>query len=257
MGNAVEQTGPKEQASITFLRNPEGKIWLAERTAKDRVFCGLWAAPGGGVEEDEDPLQAAVREVKEETGLSLNGSRFFGGEVTSGSKTERLHWFLVDLTNKEVPQCVEPTKQGPWKLFDTKTLPELPPDSEWALTMLASKMIISRSKYAKGPFKADFMGGYVFSGPEHFMFAQVRGWGQLQYGKDGAAMQDAHLQFMVDALNEKASGALSKALGGLKKANEEIAELSHPEFGDIGRLQEEIHELKKENAALKEKVNGR
>lgn len=59
-------------------------------------------------------------------------------------------------------------------------------------------------KYVSGPFKADFRGGYVFSGPDNFMFGQVRGWGQLQYGKDAEAIQDANLQFMVDALNEKA-----------------------------------------------------
>ncbi|HTR18676.1 MAG TPA: NUDIX domain-containing protein [Candidatus Paceibacterota bacterium] len=32
---------------------------------------GLWLAPGGHVELDEDPTQAALREVKEEVGLDL------------------------------------------------------------------------------------------------------------------------------------------------------------------------------------------
>lgn len=59
------------------------------------------------------------------------------------------------------------------------------------------------SKYTRGPFRADFRGGYVFSGD--LMFAQVRGWGQLQYEPDSEKTQDAHLQFMVDALNEKAA----------------------------------------------------
>lgn len=56
--------------------------------------------------------------------------------------------------------------------------------------------------YIKGPFRADFNGGYIF-GPDNFMFAQVRGWGQLQYKDNAEAIQDANLQFMVDALNEK------------------------------------------------------
>jgi len=37
-----------------------------------------------------------------------------------------------------------------------------------------------------------------------------------------------------------------KASGTLKKAVDEIADLAHPEFGHVGRLEEEIHELKKE-----------
>ncbi len=60
------------------------------------------------------------------------------------------------------------------------------------------------AKYIKGPFRADTMGGYVF-GPEGFVFAHVRGWGALKYVEDGPAIQDANLQFMVDALNEKAA----------------------------------------------------
>lgn len=66
-------------------------------------------------------------------------------------------------------------------------------------------MPIAKSKFLEGPFRADFLGGYVFCGPDNFMFAQVRGWGTLQYGKDAEAIQDSHLQFMVDALNEKAA----------------------------------------------------
>ncbi len=62
---------------------------------------------------------------------------------------------------------------------------------------------VVNAKFTKGPFRADFMGGYVFAGD--FMFAQVRGWGQLSYLPNGAAIQDANLQFMVDALNEKAA----------------------------------------------------
>jgi len=72
-------------------------------------------------------------------------------------------------------------------------------------------------KYTKGPFVADLSGGYVFSS-NNFMFAQVRGWGQLKYEKDAEATQNFNLQFMVDALNEKASGALAKVTEELQEA---------------------------------------
>lgn len=61
-------------------------------------------------------------------------------------------------------------------------------------------------RYIKGPFKPDFLGGIIWGGPDgQFHFADVRGWGELGYKGDGAKIQDANLQFMVDALNEKAA----------------------------------------------------
>jgi len=58
------------------------------------------------------------------------------------------------------------------------------------------------ARYIKAPFKADHLGGIVWSA-DQFHFADVRGWGQLSYKEDGEKVQDFHLQFMVDALNEK------------------------------------------------------
>jgi hypothetical protein len=60
------------------------------------------------------------------------------------------------------------------------------------------------SKHIKAPFRADFLGGYIFNA-DNLMFAQVRGWGQLSKEPEAEKTQDEHLQFIVDALNEKAA----------------------------------------------------
>jgi len=50
-----------------------GRLLLARH-----VHDGLWATPGGGVEPGESPLEAAIREVGEETGLLVQDCILFG-----------------------------------------------------------------------------------------------------------------------------------------------------------------------------------
>ena len=50
-----------------FLVHPGGPFW----TKKD---AGAWSIPKGELEEGEDPLNAAKREFREETGFSVEGN---------------------------------------------------------------------------------------------------------------------------------------------------------------------------------------
>ncbi len=45
--------------------------WLVSRRGAGRVFAGLWEFPGGKVESGESPADAAVREAREEVGLTV------------------------------------------------------------------------------------------------------------------------------------------------------------------------------------------
>lgn len=68
---------PKKSAGIVLYRfaedtmqfllvHPGGPFWAK----KD---MGAWSVPKGEFDEDEDPLQAAIREMKEETGFVARG----------------------------------------------------------------------------------------------------------------------------------------------------------------------------------------
>lgn len=54
-----------------------GKILIIKRSAHEKVLPGYWDLPGGSVKDGEDPLVAATREVKEETGLKINKLKLF------------------------------------------------------------------------------------------------------------------------------------------------------------------------------------
>ena len=60
---------------------PDGRLVLIRR--KNEPFAGKWAIPSGFIEYDETPEAAALRELKEETGLN--------GEIIS----------LLDIAQKE------------------------------------------------------------------------------------------------------------------------------------------------------------
>ncbi|MGD1933766.1 MAG: RNA pyrophosphohydrolase [Candidatus Phaeomarinobacter sp.] len=56
-----------------MLLNKEGKVWIGRRAMKRSVQQdepGSWQMPQGGIDEGEDPLPAAMRELEEETGIS-------------------------------------------------------------------------------------------------------------------------------------------------------------------------------------------
>jgi ADP-ribose pyrophosphatase YjhB (NUDIX family) len=59
-----------------FLEDERGRLLLARRAREP--FQGFWDIPGGFVEEDEHPLAALVRELKEETGLDVSPGAYVG-----------------------------------------------------------------------------------------------------------------------------------------------------------------------------------
>jgi 8-oxo-dGTP diphosphatase len=60
----------KRMAAGVLLRDSAGRVLLVEPTYKD-----YWELPGGAVEADESPYDAAVREVREELGIVVAPGR--------------------------------------------------------------------------------------------------------------------------------------------------------------------------------------
>ena len=60
-----------------WLMNSRGEFLLTKR-APNKGFPGMWECTGGSALAGDDSLTAAIREAKEETGLTLNGAN---GEV--------------------------------------------------------------------------------------------------------------------------------------------------------------------------------
>jgi 8-oxo-dGTP diphosphatase len=70
-----------------WIKNSDGKYIISKR-AKHKTFGGLWECPGGGAITGEISLETAIREVKEEIGITLDPQK---GRIIKFCVYEAIH----------------------------------------------------------------------------------------------------------------------------------------------------------------------
>lgn len=92
----------------------QGKFFIQQRLSED-IWGGLWEFPGGRLEEGEQPRQAAIREVAEETGWQVTDLAPFETVVHHYTRYRvTLHGFLGELTAPPVPPALAAAQQYAW-----------------------------------------------------------------------------------------------------------------------------------------------
>jgi len=102
-----------------MIVNDEGYVLAIERAD----VAGAWQLPQGGLDEDEDPLDAAYREIAEETGIEKAELEFLRAcpeplvyelpPAARSKKTGRgqvLYWFLFHFRGN--PRAGTPTRES-------------------------------------------------------------------------------------------------------------------------------------------------
>jgi 8-oxo-dGTP pyrophosphatase MutT (NUDIX family) len=67
----------ERRIAVVFLVDRQGRILMQHRDANAHVSPNQWTMPGGRIEEGEEPIEAARREVLEETGIAVSELDWF------------------------------------------------------------------------------------------------------------------------------------------------------------------------------------
>lgn len=67
----AEESPPRRQRIAAYALLQRGDEVLLTRMSSRTRIPGRWTLPGGGIDHGEDPREALVREVYEETGLTI------------------------------------------------------------------------------------------------------------------------------------------------------------------------------------------
>lgn len=68
----LEPTPSPSINAVAVILKREGEVLLLKRRADAKLFPSMWDLPGGFIDTEEFPLQAAIRSVAEEVGVELH-----------------------------------------------------------------------------------------------------------------------------------------------------------------------------------------
>lgn len=89
-----------------------GELLLLRRANYIRKFGGKWCFPGGHIDNNETSKDAIIRELKEETGISINDPIFF--ETYKYTNNDASDVYFVELSDKPSVKISKEHSQFKW-----------------------------------------------------------------------------------------------------------------------------------------------
>jgi len=96
--NNIDQIQTKIKKAGSFIYNGrESKVLLVQSRGQ------MWGPPKGTLKKGEEPLECAIREVKEETGIDLDSSKFCGSLVIRS----KAQYYFMDFTDIDINASIQ------------------------------------------------------------------------------------------------------------------------------------------------------
>ena len=96
----------------------------------------VWVLPGGGIESNESPEEAVVREIYEETGFQVQIKRLVGDYLPLNRLARRTFLYECEIVKGEIKESFESREV---RFFSLKELPKMPPPYETWIEEAAQK----------------------------------------------------------------------------------------------------------------------
>ncbi len=108
---------PSARARAVILRDDNILLIFRRKAGKE-----YWTLPGGGVEEDETPEQAVLREVMEETTVTVSIVRLLASETEDG-ETKLYYLCAYESGAPQLGEGPEMAKSAPDNLYAPQWVP--------------------------------------------------------------------------------------------------------------------------------------
>ena len=134
---------------LCFVFNKDSVLML--KASREKDWFGYYQPPGGHIEKGEDVFEAAEKEIFEETGIKVKGTKLVGVIHVSGFFGKEIMLFVTkSLTDKEELSSSH-EGEAVWirldKLDEVNLLEDTKPMLEKILTMKKGEIFVGTSEF--------------------------------------------------------------------------------------------------------------
>ncbi len=128
-----------------IVLSQDGKIVLQQRDSDSLTYPGCLATFGGGLEPGESPMQALIRELKEELGAKVQASDVISfGAITESSTdySELIYVYFWHDKNGTITGCYEGKAEYYDNCATAMMHPKIMDDVRWLLRQCQSRQLL-------------------------------------------------------------------------------------------------------------------
>lgn len=149
----------QQLSTICYLDNGQQLLLLHRNKKANDIHQGKWVSVGGKFEAGESPIECAIREIKEETGLTAKTLKPEGFISFPNFTQDGQDWysFVYRVTEFE-GDLIEDCDEGTLAWVDYDQIPQLP---TWEGDLIYLKWILENTPFFWAKFRYDGSGNLI------------------------------------------------------------------------------------------------